>query len=163
MHYPEIPPPWPGSCLCGKVQYTLNEHPLTFYACHCTDCQRRTGGAMRLAMWVHRSALSVSQGQPRLLTFEMGGGRQRRAKACPDCDTRLWAEPADKPHLAALLPGSLHNAREFEPVAHLWTRSALAWVTIPPGVAVFDTKPGPGELVRLWQAAMQQRRLGGAA
>ena len=65
--------------------------------------------------------------------------------------------------MAALLPGTLHNAREFEPVAHLWTKSALSWVAIPPGVAVYETHPDrPGELARLWQEAMQQRGSGDA-
>jgi hypothetical protein len=36
--------------------------PLTYYACHCTDCQRRTGDPLRLAMWVAREALLVVQG-----------------------------------------------------------------------------------------------------
>ena len=157
MRYPDSPPPWEGSCLCGKVHYTLNDHPLAFYACHCTDCQRRTGGAMRLAMWVNRSSLSVSRGQPQLLTFEMGSGRQRRARSCRDCDTRLWAEPEDKPSLAALLPGTLHKANEFEPVAHLWTRSALPWTIFPPDAVKFETQPPPGELAKLWKAALQHR------
>jgi hypothetical protein len=161
MRYPESKPPWTGSCLCGKVHYKLTAHPLTFYACHCTDCQRRSGSSMRLAMWVDRSALEVTQGSPQLLTFDMGNGRQRRARVCVDCDTRLWAEPADKPTMAALLPGTLHNAREFEPVAHLWTKSALSWMVIPPGVAAYETHPDrPGELARLWQEAMQQRGSG---
>jgi len=159
MRYPVAPPPWSGSCLCGKVQYLLNEHPLAFYACHCTDCQRRTGGAMRLAMWVNRSALQVTQGEPLLLTFALGNGRERRAKSCRDCDTRLWAEPNDKPSMASLLPGTLHNSREFEPVAHLWMKSALPWVVVPPGAAVYETQPErSGELTRLWQEAMQRLR-----
>jgi len=113
-------------------------------------------------MWVDRSALEVTRGTPQLLTFDMGNGRQRRAKVCVDCDTRLWAEPADKPAVAALLPGTLHNAQEFEPVAHLWTKSALPWVVIPPGAAVYETHPDrPGELARLWQEALQRRNLGG--
>ena len=158
MRYPDAPPPWPGCCLCESVQYLLTEHPLTFYACHCTDCQRRTGAAMRLAMWVNRSALQVTQGDPQLLEFDMGKGRQRRARVCRHCDTRLWSEPVDKPSVAILLPGTLRNAREFEPVAHLWTKSALPWAFIPPGVATYETQPGPGELARLWRTAMQQRR-----
>jgi hypothetical protein len=144
-------PPYPGNCLCGEVRYQLCAEPLTYYACHCTDCQRRTGGAMRLAMWVARSSLEVVSGSPALLEFQGSPGRPRRARACPACDTRLWAEPADKPNLAILLPGSLRDVGQFQPVAHLWVRSALPWVEIPRDVARYETQPQDSqELIRLW-------------
>lgn len=153
MHLPHDPPPYFGRCLCSNVQYRLTRAPLTFYACHCTDCQRRSGSAMRLAMVVDRSALEVTQGAPELRAFQFGT-RQRRAQICIDCDTRLWAEPQDKPNIAILLPGTLDRACEFKPIAHLWTRSALPWVTIPPGAACYETGPSDSsELVRLWQQA----------
>lgn len=152
MRFPTTSPPFSGTCMCGKVIYELTSWPLTFYACHCTDCQRRTGGAMRLAMWVDRTALRVIEGEPELQTFELGGGRQRRAMVCADCDTRLWAEPADRPAIAILFPGTLHSHGDFEPVAHLWTRSAPSWVVIPPNSKQYDTQPeDKGELVRLWR------------
>lgn len=111
---------------------------------------------MRLAMWVSREHLEVLAGEPRLLEFEIRPGRQRRAKVCTSCDTRLWAEPADKPSLAILLPGSLQNFSAFAPVAHIWVKSALPWVVIPSGVATYETQPDdPQELVRLWQAARE--------
>lgn len=151
-------PPYFGTCLCERVQFRLVAEPLTYYACHCTDCQRRTGGAMLLAMWVHRTALEVLRGQPELKVSELRAGRERRSKVCPNCATRLWAEPADKPNLAVLRPGTLHNVKEFEPVAHLYTRSALPWVVIPKGIACYETKPDdPGELVRLWHEAASKR------
>ncbi|WP_442590794.1 GFA family protein [Ralstonia pickettii] len=37
--------PYPAACLCGSVKFQLLADPLTFYVCHCTMCQRRTGGA----------------------------------------------------------------------------------------------------------------------
>lgn len=149
-----MPPPYLGHCLCGQVQFQLNAEPLTCYACHCRDCQRRTGGAMRLVLWVARQNLQVLSGEPVLLTFQGSPGRPRRARACAACDTRLWAEPAAQPDLAILFPGTLEESHRFSPIAHLWVRSALPWVILPEDVARFDTQPSdPGELIRLWQAA----------
>lgn len=153
MRFPSAPPPYPGSCLCARVQYELTHWPLTYYACHCTDCQRRTGSAMRLAMWVRRDALVVREGDAKLYTFEFGG-RERHYRGCAVCCSRLWAEPEHRPKLAVLLAGTLRQQREFEPVAHIWTRSSLPWVEIPPGVAAYETQPDdPMELVRLWKQA----------
>ncbi|MGI4812346.1 MAG: GFA family protein [Janthinobacterium lividum] len=78
--------------------------------------------------------------------------RQRRSKACPHCDTRLWAEPVNRPSLAMLRPTTLQRHREFDPVAHLFTRNALPWLMIPEGMATFESQPDEaGELLRLWQ------------
>src|SRR5712691_11511390 len=128
-----MPAPYFGSCLCGRVQFQLLAEPLTYYACHCTDCQRRTGGAMLLAMWVERSALEVLTGEPELQVFELRAGHQRRSKVCPSCDTRLWAEPADRPSLAILRPGTLQSHRDLKPLPHLLAMSALAFAGFPVG------------------------------
>ena len=56
--------PYLGHCLCGAVAYRLTGEPLTFYACHCTDCQRRTGAAFALSMIVRRAALELTRGEP---------------------------------------------------------------------------------------------------
>ena len=42
-------PPYTGRCFCEAVQYRITEEPLTFYACHCTDCQKRSGSAFGLS------------------------------------------------------------------------------------------------------------------
>ena len=78
----------------------------------------------------------------------------RKDSVCAACGTHLWSEPQNKPKLAVLLAATLHKHREFKPVAHIWTKRALPWVTIPPGVATYATQPADRtELVRLWQQA----------
>lgn len=41
--------------------------------------------------------------------------------------------------------GSLDNAADLEPVAHIWTRSRQNWVVLPEGVPQWETQPGEGE------------------
>ncbi|WP_413877270.1 hypothetical protein [Albidovulum sp.] len=36
-----------GHCTCGRVRYRLIDRPLFVHACHCTWCQRETGGRTR--------------------------------------------------------------------------------------------------------------------
>lgn len=147
-------PPYLGHCLCGRIRFQLTREPLTLYACHCTDCQRHSGGALRLSMWVHRDALEVLQGSPQLVTSIANDERPRVNQVCPDCQVRLWAEPVHRPTLAILRPGLLLQAKAFTPIAHQFVRSALPWFVFPPGVARYETTPDdPTELVRLWQSA----------
>ncbi len=37
-----------GSCLCGKITFTLDEENPTIAVCHCTHCQKQTGSAFSL-------------------------------------------------------------------------------------------------------------------
>jgi hypothetical protein len=157
-------PPYLGNCLCGQVKFRLNSEPLTLYACHCTDCQLRSGGALLLSMWVHRESLEVTEGTPVLVSSIANDSRERKNKTCPACQVRLWSEPAHHPKLAILRPGTLQRAREFRPIAHQFARSALPWFVFPEGVACYETSPeDPAELVRLWRASREQASTRGDA
>ena len=72
-----MPAPYVGNCLCGQVRFQLNAEPMTLYACHCTGCQRRSGGALLLSMWVHRESLQVLEGAPVLVSSVANDGRER--------------------------------------------------------------------------------------
>ena len=151
-------PPYSGTCMCGQIQFQLNSEPITLYACHCTDCQRRSGGALLLSMWVHRESLEVLQGTPLLVSSIATDGRERKNKVCQACQVRLWSEPVNRPKLAILRPGLLQQAKDFTPIAHQYVRSALPWFVFPEGVPLYEAAPAdPAELVRLWQQSRGSR------
>jgi hypothetical protein len=151
-------PPYLGNCLCGQIKFQLTSAPLTLYACHCTDCQLRSGGALLLSMWVHRDSLEVLAGSPLLVSSVANDGRERKNQVCPACAVRLWSEPVNRPKHAILRPSTLQRARDFAPIAHQFVRSALPWFVFPEGVVRYETAPDdPAELVRLWREARQQR------
>ena len=151
-------PPYPGHCLCGQVRFRLNAEPLALYACHCTDCQRRSGGAFLLSMWVPRDSLEVVAGSVELVSSIANDGRERRNRVCPACRIRLWSEPLHRPDLAILRPSMLEDAGSFAPIAHQFVRSALPWFVFPDDVARYETQPAdPTEYTRLWKEA---RRIG---
>ena len=154
-------PPFLGNCLCGQIKFQLTAEPITFYACHCTDCQRRSGGALLLSMWVHRKSIEVLEGTPLLVSSVANDNREGKNKVCPACEVRLWSEPVNRPTLAILRPGALQQAKEFTPIAHQFTRSALPWFVFPQGVARYEASPEPTELVRLWSEARTNKPTSG--
>jgi hypothetical protein len=136
-----------GGCACGAVRYQLNGNPLTLYACHCTKCQTRSGSAFALHMIVLEADLVILQGVPE------AAGELGKRKRCSACATGLWSEKRI-PGLLWLRAGTLDDTRWLKPVAHVWTRSAQPWFSIPQDVKTFETQPeDPTELVRLWQEA----------
>ena len=144
--------PYTGRCLCGDTQYRLTEEPLTVYACHCTDCQKRSGSAFGLSMWVHRAAIEVTKGEAALHVSTGADGRIRHGRICAQCGVRLWSELSKHPDLAVMRPGTLDNTSWVRPIAHLWTRSAQPWFAFPEGVARYPQQPADmRELFELWR------------
>ena len=80
-----------GGCVCGAVRYRYTGEPLTLYACHCTNCQTRTGSAFALQLVALQDDLTVTQGQPDR-TGEVG-----ERVGCAACGTSLWRERGKTP------------------------------------------------------------------
>ena len=146
-----MPAPYLGRCACGAVRYRVNAEPVTLYACHCTDCQRRTGSAFGLSMIVPRESVVLESGTLVDLKATMPDGRVSHNKACSACSIRLWGEPAKLPQFIIIRPGTLEDTSWIRPVAHIWTRSAQPGTVFEPGAVKFEQNAPPGELARLWK------------
>jgi hypothetical protein len=59
-----------GGCQCGEIRYEIHGEPLTFYACHCRECQKQSASAFGLSLTVPREAVKIVQGQPKTWTRE---------------------------------------------------------------------------------------------
>jgi hypothetical protein len=131
----------------------VTAEPYTVYACHCHDCQRRTGSAFALSMIVKREAVELLHGEPAVYAAALPDGRMKRGRLCAACGTRLWGEPARAP-VAVVQSGVLDPGHGITPVAHQWMSEAQPWVVLPPGVPRFERNtPDPLDMARLYRAA----------
>jgi hypothetical protein len=144
-----MPAPHTGRCFCGAVRYRVTEEPLVVYACHCTDCQKRSGSAFGLSMWVRLPAIEVTQGEPELQSPVGPDRRPRPGRVCRDCGIRMWSEPPHRPGLAVIRPGTLDDTSQLRPHAHMWTRSAQRWFVFPEGVPRYEAQADFQELLAL--------------
>ena len=146
--------PYSGQCLCGAIKYRVLREPLTLYACHCTDCQRRTGSAFALSMIVRPEDVELLAGQTTGYSATLSNGRTKCGQMCAACGTRLWGTPVKYAGIFIVQPGTLDQPCQLAPVAHLWVSEAQPWIKLPPGVPIFETQPSdPRELTRLWKVA----------
>src|SRR5678815_5596046 len=81
-----------GVCACGKVRYRLTAPPLIVNCCHCRDCQRLTGSAFVVNLWIERR--HVEAGAARLASnmVTAGSGKPQEIFRCADCGTALWSK-----------------------------------------------------------------------
>lgn len=129
-----------GGCQCGAVRYEIAAEPLMFYACHCTECRRQSASAFGLSMIFPAAALRITRGALKEWRRPTASGSELACRFCPDCGTRILHE-APGEGIVSLKAGTLDDPAGFAPAAHIWTRSALPWVTIPEHTANFAGEP----------------------
>jgi hypothetical protein len=127
-----------GGCVCGSVRYRLLEDPMFIQACHCTGCQRSTGSAFIISMVLESAKLELYSGEPVVSSLTGGSDGVFNLFSCGECGTTLWAgAQGDDKGLVYVRVGTLDNARQVKPMAHIWTRSKHEWVILPTDVPVF--------------------------
>ena len=142
----------PGCCRCGRVRFVLREEPLSFYLCHCTDCQAESGSAFGQSMHVRTEAIDAVEGPLREHTIEGPEGRQSRVAYCGNCLTMLWGGRPEIPQVRGLNAGSLEDAAGLEPFGNMWPRSARPWAPFAPGPRYERQPEDPLAMIRAWQS-----------
>jgi hypothetical protein len=133
--------PQTGGCLCGSLRYALNAAPLLAYACHCHDCQKRTGGAFTLTLVIRAADLDV-MGPTETSGRASASGRSVLHSFCPDCRVPVFSQAPGASDYMSLRAGTLDDASWVVPISQSFVESAIPWAVIP-GVrvvpwAVFD-------------------------
>lgn len=130
-----------GRCICGSCSYTLRDgFRFRPYACHCTDCQSRTGSAFSEHMLFARQDLEI-EGELDSGSYQQPSGAISTIWGCAKCKVRVFAENNTRPGFASLRCGTLDRSSEVVLAAHLWIGSKQSWVAIPDDVPTLQEQP----------------------
>ena len=132
MSVTPITVPYQGGCTCGAIRYECSEAPLAMFNCHCSDCQRASGGAFVTVALVRESALRLLSGQAKFHRTVSTSGRWTDRGFCLECGTPLFAKGEVAPGYISIKPGSLDDASWFKPTIDTWAPSAPAWLHLDP-------------------------------
>ena len=86
---PGDPLPIRGGCLCGGVRFEVIEQPIEASYCHCTRCQRRTGGGSSAQARVVPGSVRVLSGADLVRVWEPPDGFGKAF--CSACGSALWS------------------------------------------------------------------------
>lgn len=149
-----------GRCSCGAVRYRLTGDPMFVHCCHCTDCQRETGAGFAINAIYERSRVEILAGAPEPVDTPSASGKGQVILRCPRCHVALWSHYAGAGEKVAFVrAGTLEEAHGIVPDIHIYTRSKLPWVELPPGARAVPDYYRPKEVwpeecrVR-WKAAI---------
>lgn len=135
--------PLSGGCACGAVRYAIARAPHLTYACHCTACQRRSGGPTTLSCVVPVADFALLAGRLAEATRIAESGNAVPTAFCPGCGTAIFGGrlTTDAEGVVVVRAGTLDDTAWLRPAVHIWTRSAQPWVVSPETARRFATRP----------------------
>lgn len=117
-----------GSCLCGKVSYSLTEKPSQFYFCHCQQCQKVTGSSFAANIVGPVDSIRWLSGESLLTHFDHPS-RAFSKTFCSLCGS--GAPHINKSKTSLVIPaGSLDHAPAMKPTANIFVGESPEWLSI---------------------------------
>jgi len=145
-----------GRCACSAVRYKLTASPLIVHACHCRDCQRLSGSAFVVNIWIERKFVELTDGAPKSFRLAGGTGKPHDVYFCQKCGTYLWSRyhgsPTDDLFVRA---GTLDDPDAVSPDVHIFTRSKVPWLKLPERAKAFKSFY---DINKIWSAESKERR-----
>jgi hypothetical protein len=127
-----------GGCACGEVRYRLTSRPMFVHCCHCLDCQRQTGSGFVLNALIETDRIEGLSGAPEPVAIPTDSGGPHDVYRCPKCRVAVWSDYGRRPALRFVRVGTLDDPTALAPDVHIFTRSKLPWVALPPDTPAFE-------------------------
>lgn len=149
-----------GGCSCGEVRYKVRTKPLIVHACHCSYCQRQTGGPHVINACYEADRVTLTAGEVETTILDTPSGAGQKVARCPTCHIAVWSNYLKggwKERVKFLRAATLDDPSLMPPDVHIFTETKMHWYIIPPDqpsfVAFYDSKttrtPEAQERIRL--------------
>jgi hypothetical protein len=130
-----------GGCLCGAVRYELTMDPVVTAVCHCTHCQRQSGGVFSTNLGVPEAAY-VQTGETKVYTDTGDSGGAVWRHFCPNCGSPILSKVEAMPGMVLVKAGTLDDLSGLKPGIEVYTDHAAEWVSPIAGAARFPQAAG---------------------
>lgn len=144
--------PAEGGCRCGQVRFRISAPPMLTAACHCSGCQKMTGGAFSVTAIMPSEGFEVTQGEP-----VIGGlhGPTADHYFCPHCMSWMFTRATGMDWFVNIRASLLDDPSWFTPFIETYASEKLPWATTPAPHS-FDGFPAPEDYQRLTAAYAEQ-------
>lgn len=133
-----------AQCSCGAVTLSLPEPSRLVVACHCVDCQRRTGAPFGVGAFYPAEAVTVS-GTAKEFTRDAASGGKVMSYFCSNCGSTVYWKATNLPQFIGVAVGAIADREYPAPVRSVFEQSKHAWVEIGgAGVEHFQQSSLPG-------------------
>lgn len=130
-----------GGCLCGDVRYRSISPALRIGICHCTHCQKQSGGAFSVFAAFPVDAVEIT-GETVAYLDEGSSGHMVIRRFCGRCGSALFSDLAAQPGIRIIKAGTLDNVRDLAPQFQIWCDSAQPWLKLDEPSNLYPKAPG---------------------
>lgn len=130
-----------ANCSCGQLTALCVGEPARVGACHCTECQRRTGSVFGVGAYYPRSQVTLT-GNYKRYARSSDAGRRVESHFCPECGTTVTWDLALFPDMTAVAVGCFADPHFPSPQRAVWASHKHDWVVFPEGVPQLEAQPG---------------------
>ena len=116
-------------CSCGALALSLPEPSRLVVACHCLDCQRRTGAPFGVGAFYLVEAVTIS-GTPKPYVRTAASGGKVSNYFCPDCGSTVYWQADNLPAMMGVAVGAIADPDFPSPVRSVFEQSKHGWVEI---------------------------------
>jgi hypothetical protein len=116
-----------ANCSCGQLSITADGEPVKISACHCRECQRRTGSAFGVAVFFDRENVTTS-GTSNSYKRPGDSGKSIEFRFCPVCGSTVFWMPEFREGLVAVALGCFYEPSSLVPTQSVYEESRLRWV-----------------------------------
>jgi len=130
-------------CCCGSLRAEATDEPTIVAACHCMECQRRTGSAFGVATYFPKAQVRV-EGPSKVCVRGSDSGRKVERHFCPDCGSTVFWYAERFSDLIGIAFGAFADPSMPWPMASVWETRRHPWVTFDHELHHFERQPeGP--------------------
>jgi hypothetical protein len=127
-------------CSCGAIALSLPGPSSLVAACHCIECQRRSGAPFGVGAFYPAEVVAIS-GTPKEYVRAAESGGKVRSYFCTDCGSTVYWKADNLPAMIGVAVGAVADPDFPAPIKSVFERSKHAWVEIN-GAAVEHLQRG---------------------
>jgi hypothetical protein len=130
-----------AQCQCGQLSAKLRGPAPAAVACHCIDCQRRTGAPFGVMAYYQADQVDI-EGEAKRFVRPTAEGNTFETFFCPNCGSTVYAKAGKHPTLLGISIGCIADPFFQAPVRSVWEQTMHAWVSLPEGIQHFPKGRG---------------------
>ena len=116
-----------GNCLCGAIEYEVEEIPGKIYNCHCSQCRKSHGAAFATQVFAQGATLRFIKGAEYIKEYRQFPDHGGIRAFCSNCGSRLMNYLSDKNMYLSVALSNINNDFDGKPIAHAFVGSKASW------------------------------------
>ena len=120
-----------ASCQCGNLTAAIDDgaEP-TVVACHCIDCQKRSGSPFGSMAYFSRDYVTFG-GEAREYARPTDSGHTYTTGFCPTCGSTLYGKASRMPDIVGVSVGTISDPALPAPARSVYEQSRHHWLAMP--------------------------------